>query len=75
MADQRDLARIEERLDRLEVGHAFGERAADALSAEVFALARRLEELSMRVAALERAKAAADSAADGPPTEEEQTPD
>ena len=58
MSEAETIAGLRERIERLEEGQGFAERAAEGLSAEVYALGRRLEELATRVGRLEAARRA-----------------
>ena len=49
MEDPLDIVRLSERVSRLEESQGFAERAAEGVSAEVFALTRRLDELARRL--------------------------
>lgn len=51
--------RLLERIVRLEEAHAFGERSHEELSGELYALGRRLEDLTARIARLEQQAASA----------------
>lgn len=55
MAEQYEIRRLGERVARLEEGQGFSERAAEGMSAEVYALGKRVDEVSRRLERLESA--------------------